>query len=219
MTTGNPFSDRLRTAAQEGYVDSTRREPSFTGRSAYREFAAPNRGASAPQIALILSLLDERDLAAETRPKFKARLAELNTSADAVLYLDRKAASNLITYLFGLPQAFGTTHEPAAFAEVPAGHYALIRNDGVCFVRVDRPTKGKWAGRVFVSLQHGGDYTNMSRAAGFTMLGSIVDQGVLECSIRYGRELGKCGGCHRKLTNAESRAAGIEPVCRADRGW
>lgn len=214
MTSNNPFADRLREAAKEGYVNGTRRDY-----SRQPSFAPPVRTASPKQVELILSLLDERDLAAETRPKFKARLAELSTSPNAVLDLDRQAASNLITYLFGLPQAFGTTHEPAAFAEVPAGHYALIRNDELCFVRVDRPTEGKWAGKVFVSLQHGDDYTNMSRAAGFTMLGSIVDQGVLECSTRYGRELGKCGVCHRTLTNAESRAAGIGPVCREKSGW
>lgn len=214
MTSNNPFADRLRDAAKEGYVNGTRRDY-----SRQPSFATAPTTASPKQVELILSLLDERDLAAETRPKFKARLAELNTSADAVLDLDRKAASNLITYLFGLPQAFGTTHEPAAFAEVPAGHYALQQDDTVVFVRVDRPMEGKWAGKVFVSLQHGDDYTNMSRAAGFTMLGRIVTQGILECSTRYGRELGKCGVCHRTLTNAESRAAGIGPICRDKSGW
>ena len=71
----------------------------------------------------------------------------------------------------------------------------------------------------FVALQHGDDYTNMSRTAGFTMLGRIVEQGVVECSTRYGREIGRCGVCHRTLTNEESRMAGIGPVCREKSGW
>jgi hypothetical protein len=214
MTSSNPFADRLREAAKEGYVNGTRRDY-----SRQPSFAAPVRTASDKQIQLILSLMDEKDLTAETRPAWRARTATLARDTQAVMDLSREAASNLITYLFGLPKDSGTTHEPAAFAEVPAGHYALEQDGGVTFVRVDRPTEGKWAGKVFVALQHGDDYTNMSRTAGFTMLGRIVEQGVVECSTRYGREIGRCGVCHRTLTNEESRMAGIGPVCREKSGW
>ena len=37
-------------------------------------------------------------------------------------------------------------------------------------------------------------------------------------SIRYGLEIGACGRCGRTLTDEESRAAGIGPVC-AQKGW
>lgn len=234
MTRNNPFADRLRQAAQEGYVNGTRRD--WKGEYARREaaqeraayaakldrepsFAAPVPMASDKQRQLINSLLSERDLAAETRPKFRTRINVLAVDHREVNKLDRQAASNLITYLFGLPQSFGTTGRPGAFDVVAAGHYALERDGEVTFYRVDRPTEGKWAGKVFVKLQHGDDYTNMSFAAGNTILGHIVDQGVMECSTRYGREVGSCGVCHRTLTNEESRAAGIGPVCREKSGW
>lgn len=215
MTSNNPFADRLRTAAKEGYVTGTRRE--------YRQpsFAADLPLLTDKQRNLIESLLSERDLAAETRPKFRARVAKLAADHREVAELDREKASNLITYLFGLPQAFGTVGVPAAFDAVPAGRYALDRDGEVTFYKVDRPTEGKWAGKVFVSLQHGSDYTSMSRQAGNTILGHIVDQGVQEAMLRYGRELGHCGApnCGLPLTNAESRELGIGPVCRTKMGW
>lgn len=37
-------------------------------------------------------------------------------------------------------------------------------------------------------------------------------------SRAYGREIGSCGRCGRRLTDEESRAAGIGPVC-AGKGW
>lgn len=224
MTRNNPFTARIQQAAQEGYVTPTRRAADVNApvADAYRTgavrspFEAPTLEPTATpkQVALIHQLFDERDLSVETRPAWRDRLFGLARNANAVRNLDRQAASNLITYLFGLPMNCGTTFEPEAFKAVPAGHYALEQDGDITFVRVDRPQEGKWAGKVFVSLQHGDDYSNMSRAAGFTMLGRILDQGVLECSTRYGRSIGRCGVCHRTLTNAESRAAGIGPKCR-----
>ena len=35
-----------------------------------------------------------------------------------------------------------------------------------------------------------------------------------EALARYGRETGTCGVCHRTLTDPESVALGIGPVCR-----
>src|SRR5688572_13901179 len=215
MTNNNPFAARLQQAAQEGYVNGTRRVPGYTGRLAAPQPAFTPARATDKQIQLITDLLNERDMIAETRPKYRERLIELTFNVHEVEKLTREKASALITYLFGLPVTSGTTHEPDAFKDVPAGHYALVRNNELCFVRVDRPVEGKWAGKVFVSLQHGDEYTKMGRQAGFTMLGTIVDQGIKECSVRYGREIGKCGVCHRTLTNEASRAAGIGPICEA----
>lgn len=207
----NPFADRLAKAAKEGYVNGTSRTYGSPFGAA-REVTMV-RLASDKQIALITSLMDEKDLAAETRPKYRARTVAFEQDPAQIRSLSVQQASALIEYLFGLPKSFGTTSEPAAFAEVPAGHYAIEQDDKVVFLQVDRPETGKWAGKVFVKLQHGDDYTNMSQAAGFTMLGRIVEQGIMDCSIRYGRELGKCGVCHRTLTNETSRSAGIGPKC------
>jgi hypothetical protein len=37
--------------------------------------------------------------------------------------------------------------------------------------------------------------------------------------LRFGREIGECGHCGRVLTNDESRARGIGPVCAGKKGW
>lgn len=225
MTSNNPFADRLREAAKEGYVNGTRRDFSSPFRNAVRNpkggFRVPAADvpATPKQVVLIESLLSERDLATETRPKFRARTAMLARTADLRTELDIAQASKLIEYLFGLPMQSGTVSAPTAFDNIPAGHYAVEQDGGVVFLRVDRPIEGKWAGKVFVSLQHGDDYTNMGRQAGLTMLGRIMDQGVMHCSTRYGREIGKCGVCHRTLTNAESREAGIGPQCAKNMSW
>lgn len=42
----------------------------------------------------------------------------------------------------------------------------------------------------------------------------INEAGPYEAMIRYGQEIGSCGHCGRELTNQESRAAGIGPICR-----
>lgn len=210
MTSNNPFANRIHTAAQQGYIEN--------GRTVYvsQRSSFTTALASEKQVALIESLLSERDLATETRPKFRARLVQLAADHREVAELNSAKASNLITYLFGLPSTRSIT---ASATEVPAGHYAVEQDDTIVFLQVDRPTEGRWAGKVFVKLQHGDEYTNMGREAGSTMLMRIISQGVKECSTRYGRELGRCGVCHRTLTNEESREAGIGPVCRENSGW
>jgi hypothetical protein len=209
--TSNPFADRLRTAAKEGYMRG------YTGRLRDPRPAFTAALASPKQIELITSLLSERDLASETRVAWNARLLTLHGDPAEVAALTRDKASTLITYLFGLP-VFEA--KPAAVDAVPAGHYALPDDKGgVDFYRVDRPTEGRWAGKVFVSIQHGDDHTTMSKMGGATVLRRIETIGAAECSKLYGRELGKCGVCGRTLTNDESRAAGIGPVCAANAGW
>lgn len=208
----NPFADRLAKAAKEGYVNGTRRTygSPFT---APRPAAAP-RLATEKQLNLLDALWNERQISAETRIKWIVRLEQLMTR-EARSELTTAQASAMIEYLFGLPMRAvepEVTHVTSRMS-VPAGHYAIEQDDTVVFLKVDRPIEGKWAGKVFVALQHGDDYTTMSQAAGLTMLGRIVEQGIMDCSIRYGRELGKCGVCHRTLTNETSRSAGIGPKC------
>jgi len=41
----------------------------------------------------------------------------------------------------------------------------------------------------------------------------IGDEGIRAAVVRYGKEIGECGICGRTLTDEESRAAGIGPVC------
>lgn len=142
--------------------------------------------------------------------------------------LTRKGASALIDWLLELdntaapaaPKAATTT---ASADEVPAGRYAVETEDGatngLAFYKVDRPTEGRWAGYVFVKLMVSDGERRLSRAASQAVLAKIAAVGAAEASARYGHEIGECGVCGRTLTNDESRAAGIGPVCASKMGW
>lgn len=100
-----------------------------------------------------------------------------------------------------------------ASAALPAGHYALRGADGVEFYKVDRPTRGKWAGRTFVTRIAGDAEYPVKGERGRTVE-RLIAADPLAASALYGQELGVCGVCSRTLTNEESRAYGIGPQCR-----
>lgn len=102
---------------------------------------------------------------------------------------------------------------------VPAGRYALVNESrGIEFYRVDKPSEGKWAGKTFVKRQAGDDFYTMSRSHQQDALRAIAGD-PKAAMLRYGIELGRCGHCGRTLTNDESRALGIGPVCREKIGF
>ena len=100
--------------------------------------------------------------------------------------------------------------------DVPAGRYALDNGNGsVRFYRVDRPTEGRWAGYTFVKVQASDEEFNVkNRQERESILARIAVDPAASSKL-YGIELGVCGVCGRTLTNDESRAAGIGPVCAA----
>ena len=106
---------------------------------------------------------------------------------------------------------------------VPAGRYAIDTQvhavNGTAFYRVDRPTEGKWAGRVFVKQLIGPEEQRLSQKQGGAIIAAIARVGAEAAAARYGHEIGECGLCGRRLTNDESRARGIGPICAAKAGW
>jgi hypothetical protein len=114
----------------------------------------------------------------------------------------------------------------------PEGRYAVLARQGgpndmivrgteegliTKFYKVDAPLEGRWAGYVFLKVQASDDLHDIrSRDHVEGVINSIIAQGWKECLLRYGREIGRCGHCGRTLTNEESRAYGIGPVCRRD---
>lgn len=94
--------------------------------------------------------------------------------------------------------------------QVPAGRYAITAEAGhTLFVRVVKFDSG-----AFIVVQEiGDDEQRMSKVVARQALQKIVDAGIEESSMRYGREIGVCGVCGRKLTNEDSRQLGIGPVC------
>ena len=98
-------------------------------------------------------------------------------------------------------------------AQVPDGYYA-VEVDGVTkFYKVNTPLQGKWKGFTFVEVQASDDFWPLrDRAARARVLG-LVAKDVRGALVLYGRKIGRCGVCGRTLTDEESRAAGIGPVC------
>lgn len=102
---------------------------------------------------------------------------------------------------------------------VPRGSYALANTRGadndVAFYSVwinkrgDRWSVKRYSSDELVGLPRVQQYGILERIA-------MDPAGAAE---RYGLLIGKCGICHRKLTNEESRKRGIGPICAARHGW
>lgn len=104
-------------------------------------------------------------------------------------------------------------------ATVPDGLYSITYNGHVKFFRVRSPKSGKWAGYTFVDVQAGDDFYPV-KARNLRMLAlDLIAADPKAASAAYGRLIGRCGVCSRTLTNEDSRAAGIGPVCADRLGW
>jgi hypothetical protein len=123
--------------------------------------------------------------------------------------------------------AHNVSTEPGLDLGTLAGSYAVENAEGnLTFIQVDRPADGKWAGWSFVRQQLGPNMQRLGaqrpggtyRGVWAALLAKVLED-PQEAMRRYGLELGRCGHCHLELTNAESRAYGIGPVCRKALGW
>lgn len=107
--------------------------------------------------------------------------------------------------------------------EVPEGYYALPTEPGaknaIAFYKVDRPTEGRWAGYVFAHRYSSDEEISLGRDGSHRLIRKIAEFGARASSLLYGSETQRCGVCHRKLTNDDSRARGIGPDCAAKLGW
>lgn len=102
---------------------------------------------------------------------------------------------------------------PPVSESINPGRYAVEVDGTLKFYKIDKPTEGRWSGRTFVSVQASDElYPIRSRSARDEILTAIAadPDGAMR---RYGREIGRCGHCHRTLTDETSRAMGIGPVC------
>jgi hypothetical protein len=89
------------------------------------------------------------------------------------------------------------------------GSYAVDTDEGhLAFYQVEVSPKGFYT----VSLQASDELRKLPWPTARGVLAKI-EQDPQAAAIRYGKELGICGICHRTLTNEESRARGIGPVC------
>ena len=109
---------------------------------------------------------------------------------------------------------------------LPAGttRYAVEVDGVLAFYRIDRiaDDAARWAGNVYVKTQHGPrdtDRAGYQPRGGFYIgdhAAALLDilRDPAAAAARYGLELGRCGVCNTELTDPESRALGIGPVCR-----
>lgn len=84
------------------------------------------------------------------------------------------------------------------------------------------PNEGPHGTRYFIRQVIGGQgavRVRMSPEAMISIARKIIDADPKEAMLRFGREIGECGHCGRTLTNDDSRARGIGPVCARGKGW
>lgn len=84
------------------------------------------------------------------------------------------------------------------------------------FYRVDRPQKGKWKGYTFLKVQSSDEFWKVSSLTRVASVLEAIAFNVEKALAEYGHQKGRCGICNRTLTDPESIARGIGPVC-ADR--
>lgn len=89
----------------------------------------------------------------------------------------------------------------------------LPGEDKLRFFRIDTPRTGKWKGAVFIKEQAGDDLYPVKPVGREVRVLRALLADVKEALVRYGLELEHCGICGRTLTDEESRARGIGPVC------
>lgn len=171
---------------------------------------APSRTstlASDRQVDYILGLLDER-VAPEGFDLDEATEA-------AIRRLTSENASALIRTLKVQPRKPRTEQAEQQYPQVVDGHYAIRSYaDGVVrFYKVYTFRDGNRG----VSIQASDELHPMPRVAAEQILGQIAAD-VESALALYGHEIGRCGVCHRTLTDEESRARGIGPKCAAKIG-
>lgn len=117
--------------------------------------------------------------------------------------------------------------DPAVLDVLPAGRYLV----GESYVKVDRPTDGRWAGYVFVKFQQYGPETDglrialLNADAGVAKVDeshrSLLDTLLADPyahALKFAQTTETCGICGRTLKVKESIERGIGPVCAAKFG-
>ena len=186
------------------------------GGTTTRTVAPPADRPSEAAVRYLRNLLAERE-GIEAAEAIRDRLNARREAGQ----LTRVVVSEAIDRLKAIPRPRREAGTPQRFdrqlPDVPEGHYAIesTGDNDLAFYRVDRPTTGAYAGRVFVKLVVGGKPDqNVPGRNVPGILARIVEAGIAEAAATYGRELGQCYRCNRHLTDETSRALGIGPDCR-----
>lgn len=113
-------------------------------------------------------------------------------------------------------------------SSVPEGFYAVPDGATRLKVKIDRPVPpSKWPGFIFVSdgAEYGQQKKYGRQAPGKLYTGEIKDalRAIVAdpkaASAAYGKLVGRCGVCNRKLEDEASVERGIGPICANKMGW
>lgn len=178
-------------------------------RSTVPGWARDSGGPSQKQRDYIMGLIDKKEMTAEQRQWVLDNIDTMSPGREG-------QASRVIGRLLKLPDKPRTHHahtgQPEGDTFVPAGRYAVENEDDeLRFYLVWRPKDNE--NFVCLYVLHGPDQTRIKGKAIWTILRKIVEAGIEEAAIRFGREIGSCSQCGRRLTNRISRELGIGPVC------
>lgn len=173
------------------------------------------------QVNFFHALVQGKQLSDEQRARLLSSLPSL----------DKRSITSIIEWLIGLPWMQKTwvprsAVRPYVPSTVPPkikidqGHYAAVDplDSTLKFYQVRVPKQGKWMGYVFLSQVSGDNHIPMRNKADRDRIFAEILKNPLEALKRYGKELGHCGHCRKQLTDEESRAFGIGPVCRGKLG-
>jgi hypothetical protein len=188
-------------------------------------------GASNAQLTYLSALLQSRDLPEEARDALSKRVGAqilLNeeqgdrTPPLTVAGLTKERASNFISRLKDRPprhdRATGPSNDLPSPEVLPAGHYAVKNEDGqLRFYHLKRGTRNPRM--IWLHVEHGPDSTEIPFKTAKAIIGQIVygPGGPLGAARLYGRHIGRCSECYRRLTNRVSRLLDIGPVCGGHR--
>lgn len=163
--------------------------------------------ASEKQSSFILDLLASRVVPDAASARLSAEIKTGN--------LTKVKAHKSIEWLLRQPKVATPVMSPVTRPQliVADGRYAIdpVEKDG----------KNK---TVFYRVKNNRGYVNVSRYSSDSeipirgtearsVLERILLAGTQQALLRFGREIHRCGHCGRQLTDDESRAAGIGPIC------
>lgn len=102
---------------------------------------------------------------------------------------------------------------------VALGEFAGMAQHDWKFYRVNRPTEGKWKGYTFVRVQAGDETFPIRNLAEVASVLEAIALDPKQAALNYGLQLRHCSNCGKRLTNPESIAAGIGPICANKLNW
>jgi len=142
-------------------------------------------------------------------------------SEDDCRKMERDEVSSQITILKTFPYKNGKAATDSKWS-MPEGRYALHVNGEVWFFEVNKPTQGRWKGYTFIKRLIGspGAYRKLPMQAGErNKYLAKIDADPKAAAILFGKESKTCFRCHSPLTDPDSLARSMGPVCAGKVGW